>query len=329
MFYTLHNLFPLEYQNTITGSKGDGKTTFGMMYWALYLAEGKRVYTNFDLYGWWPDIVARVHFGARYSRLSREKLHGYYRDVMSRCYRFDEIDDLYEERVPRSRGENPEGKMLALFDEATIRINSRTYTERSKADKERHGTSVRTTTFFSQARKLGWHLLFIAQNDKDLDAQYRNQGGYTIKCKNLKKHGAFGFRSPVQIFSTGYFNGPAKAGNKLAQKFWLYPKYLASVYDSWEVFDDVRNHGLRLHLDPDDPFGNKYRRDEVERIAAVRVGALRDARSAARLPSAAESSNVYRPGGVGLSKSAAVLVAPPETVMEHRNPSHARGGSSV
>lgn len=300
MYYTLHNLWALDSQNTVVGPKGSGKTTLAIMYAALALAEGKRLYTNFGLYDFWPDIVARIRFGSRYSKIPPHELREYYKDVMSRAFRYDDISDLYEERVPRRRGENPEGKMLCVFDESSIRLNSRTYSERSASDKAKYGNSVRTTQFFSQGRKLGFTLLFIAQNAKDLDAQYRNQAGYLIKSKNMQKEGIFGFKLPLPLFLTSYWHNKSR----LRTQWWLYPKYLGEMYDSWEVFDAGDAHGLRLHLDPTDPYGladtmraidlrGRVLR-EVSRASAgppLHLTPLRDSASTAPTPSITGTTN--------------------------------------
>jgi hypothetical protein len=301
--YTLDNLFPLDNQNTIEGEKGSGKTTLAMLYWAKYLSEGKRVYLNFPLYGFWPDLVARLRFRARYRKKSRQQLHDYYRDVMCRCFVFDEWEDLYEVRPLRQRGKSPEDQMLVVYDEASIRLNARTWSERAKLSKERHGTSVRETQFFSQGRKLGFTFLVISQNEKDLDNQYRHQAGYSIRSKNLRKQGFLGFRTPIPLFVTAFY----WRKSRVKTMWWPYPKFLSSYYDSWELFDSTQSRGLRHQLPPADPFGCRAAAADQERIYRGRVELLRDARSGVA-PSPAGGDR-FRP---------AVLVAPPETVMEHR-----------
>lgn len=247
--YRMANLVALDSQNTIEGDKGSGKTTLAMMYWAEYLRLGKEVFLNFDLYGWWPDFIARLKFGASYGKKSPEQLREYYKDVMNRCFRFDDWDDLYDLRPVRLKDKSPEGQRLVIFDEGTQRMNSRTWTERKQADKSRYNSPIRQTAFFSQARKLGYHLVVIAQAGKDLDSQWRSQKGYRITSKNLNKEGYLGFRFPFTMFRTNVYCGTGKVGGM----FWGYPKYLAPFYDSWEYFDEMVSQGLRFQYDPLSP----------------------------------------------------------------------------
>ncbi len=259
MHYTLQKLLPLDSQNTIEGGKGTSKSTLLNLYVVKYLSEGKIVFLNYDLAGWWPDLIARIHFGKNYGKKSPDELRQYYIDVMSRAWRFDDWYDLYDIRPKRNKGLSPEGQYLIGFDEGSMRMNSRDYASRMKYNLEHFGSANRESSFFSMLRKLGFHAIVCAQSIKDLDAQWRNQRGYILRSKNLKKEGVYGFRSPITFFRTNVFSGTGREG-----KFWWnFPSWLAPYYDSYALFDERDHGGLRYQYDPYSPF----RRAREEQLA--------------------------------------------------------------
>lgn len=256
-------LYPLSNQNTMTGQKGGGKTTLSMLYIIQYLSVGKVVFCNFRLMGGWYIAAARVIAGgaARFRALSPSRQRELVKDVRSRCFRFDDWDDLYRVKPRRRVGENPEDRFLCVYDEGSIRLNARSYSERQSRSKARYGTPVRETQFFSQGRKLGFTILVISQSEQSLDNQFRQQAGYRIHLRHLKNTGYMGIKLPVNKMLAIYHWGETKTVMK--RKLFGYPQWLSNYYDSWELFDSTTQHGLRYQFDPDYPIGrvSDLRRD--------------------------------------------------------------------
>jgi len=244
------DLFPLSNHNTMTGQKGSGKTTLSMLYLFRYLASGRVVFTNFRLYGGWFVAAARIMAGGveKFAALPPGEQRSLTQDVRSRCFRFDEWDDLYQVLPKRNKGESPEDRFLCIYDEASIRLNSRTWSDRTSKSKARYGHAARETQFFSQGRKLGFTLLVISQSEQGLDNQFRQQAGYRVHLRHLKQQGYMGVRLPFDRMLAIYHWGETKSIIK--RKLFRYPQWLANYYDSWELFDGSTSFGLRYHYDP-------------------------------------------------------------------------------
>jgi hypothetical protein len=168
--------------NFVVGSLGSGKSYYAQRYVFKYMKAGKLVAANFDLVGDWWHTTARDGFKRRYG-LEPEERYQLAKDVRSKVYRFDVIDELYEFRPP---GEG-EDRGLLVLDEGALQMNTREYTSRAKADKEKYENPLRSLEFYINMRKRGWSSLILAHHHDQLDNQLRHMGGQIIRLRNLAR----------------------------------------------------------------------------------------------------------------------------------------------
>ena len=137
-----------------------------------------------------------------------------------------------------------EGQTLVVLDEAQVIFNCREYGAKDRKD---------WIKFFTQHRKLGFNILLISQWDRMLDRQIRVLIENEVKHRKLNNYGFGG--GLLQLLTGGstwfiaieYWYG----GNKLllSRNVFRYNKKIASIYDSYRMFDDSDGKNALLALD--------------------------------------------------------------------------------
>ncbi len=300
--------------NFVTGTLGSGKSYFAMKYIMRYLADGKHVATNFDLVGDWWNTARKMSRSGKH--LSDYEAAAWSSDCRSRALRYDQMDDLYDYRLPGSG----EDRGLLVFDEGGLNLNTRLYSVRQKRDKDIHDNPIKTLQFYINMRKLGWTCLILSHSQEQLDNQVQMMGGSIVRLRNFQR-----VKLPVLGISL------AKHPRFLAIHYWpevraitkreLYGlnTSIARHYQSMDLFEyQPESRGLRYHRDPG-PLGvlvgGSADAGEPEPAGQATTGG-RSRTGRRRLPDdAGDAQRGNRRFG------RAVLVAPPETVLEHRESS--------
>jgi hypothetical protein len=334
-----HVLNPI---NFVTGTLGSGKSYYATRQVFRYLAAGKTVALNYDL----VPYVARNKKGERdpshpyeaapwwrtAHEMSKKRLAPaesptdrwrWILGCMDRCWRFEDQEDLYDFRLPGDPDKEDRG--LLVIDEGALRMNSRMWNERGAKNAKKGHHKLRDLEFMLHVRKLGWTMLLLTQGFKMIDNQYRELGPVEIRLRNLNKINIpllnVPFSSKPRFIAIHYM-----AEAKLITKREYYGIGLAAGhYKSNALFspDDERDTGL-LRMSQA-PTGMWHAHPDDEALATeapargpldVRRGAAVDTPAAATSPARAKATSGEAPS------SRAVLVAPPETVMEHSNHIH-------
>lgn len=119
-----------------------------------------------------------------------------------------------------------ENQTLLVFDEAHTIWNSR--------DWQKNKDRMEWLKFFSQHRKLGYNIIIISQNDRQLDKQIRIQFEYEIKHRKINNF-KIGKLLPVSTFiAVQYWYG---VNEKINSEFFTYKKKWGKFYDSYGTFE--------------------------------------------------------------------------------------------
>lgn len=144
----------------VTGKLGSGKGKYAVMQLLKAQHEGRRIAGNVDLY---LEHFARKHAKARYVRVPDKPTP---RDLVALGH-----------GNPESYDEDRNG--LLVLDELGTWFNSRSF-----QDKDRAGV----LDWFVHARKHGWDVLLICQNEIQIDKQAREALGETfVRCHAMHK----------------------------------------------------------------------------------------------------------------------------------------------
>lgn len=124
-----------------------------------------------------------------------------------------------------------EGAIRLYLDEAQLLFNARNWNAK--------GRNI-WLKFFSQHRKFGYDIVFVAQFDRMIDRQIRSLIEYEIvhrKVKNCGKFGkAFSLISGGTLFIGVKIWYPLK--KKVGSDFFRYSKKFSGIYDTNFFFDD-------------------------------------------------------------------------------------------
>jgi zona occludens toxin len=208
----------------VTGPPGSGKSFYAVKVLAEAVWAGKFVGTNVELAPDWAERLVRAHPRVRWlSKRKRAERAALYR---RRVYVSHDLDALFRLRL-RGAGE---GRGLMVLDEAHNWMNARSWGAGDRA------TIVR---FFTQHRKLGWHVQLITQDADMLDRQVRVLMEEHITLKNLRNFKLAGIR----VFPRNRFVAVCKWFAADAAILWRRSyglnKRVASLYDSMAT-----SHGL-------------------------------------------------------------------------------------
>lgn len=144
-------------------------------------------------------------------------------------------EELTIEFLVRSAYENnwtqKEGSCLLIFDEASIPFNSREWNSSRNGD-----SRLDWIKFLSQSRKLGYDVIFIAQDARMLDRQIRNLCEFERVHRKLNGQGIFKFFPRwVTVFAgIQYWNGQKFSKGSL--HLTVYSKKVADRYDTKALF---------------------------------------------------------------------------------------------
>lgn len=122
-----------------------------------------------------------------------------------------------------------EAQTLIVIDEAQSMFNPRDFRDVNRKDYNH---------FFSLHRHLGYNVILITQNDRLLDKQIRCLIEYEIKHRKINNFKLIGRMIPWCTFAcVTYWYGVRE---KIGVDFFTYKKKLASMYDSYALFDVVK-----------------------------------------------------------------------------------------
>lgn len=187
-----------------TGTPGSGKSLRAMQTIEKYLQQGKNVISNFP-----------VHI----ETIKNNKGHYYYLPN-------EEITVEYLIQFSKIKHElEKENQTLIVFDEASVKFNSRDFTS-----KDRMGF----LNFFSQHRKYGYNILMITQSIRQIDRQVRDQFEIEIKHRKLNNYKFF-WILPFPIFIS--ISMHIAFNDKIESEFFFYKKRYGNMYDTFFEFD--------------------------------------------------------------------------------------------
>lgn len=216
------------------GTPGSGKSAAAVARALLHIRKGGVVAANFSLVDGWADVLSKKHIWSMFDDQFRyENALSYWK----RFYRVDSVSGI-KSINPRAEavgmykddGGYSEGQGLLILDECQLIFNSR------KWDK-----NMQWIEFFTQHRKLGWHVLLIAHTIEMVDSQIRPLAEYESRFRNLQKVKipVVGLPvSPVPLFLVIRRYAGLGAGASVVADRDLYPLPLwaARLYDSLLVF---------------------------------------------------------------------------------------------
>lgn len=123
-----------------------------------------------------------------------------------------------------------EGQTLIVIDEAQSMFNPRDFRDINRKEYNH---------FFSLHRHLGYNVILITQNDRLLDKQIRCLLEYEIKHRKVNNFKLIGRLFPFSTFAcVTYWYGVRE---KMGVEFFMYKKSLSNMYDSYALFDVVKN----------------------------------------------------------------------------------------
>lgn len=122
-----------------------------------------------------------------------------------------------------------ENQTLIVIDEAQALFNPRDFRDVNRKDYNH---------FFSLHRHLGYSIILITQNDRLLDKQIRCLLEYEIKHRKVNNFKMIGKMLPFSTFAcVTYWYGVKE---KMEVNFFNYKKSLSNLYDSYALFDVVK-----------------------------------------------------------------------------------------
>ena len=235
----------------VTGPLGCGKSYFAQKQVIEYLGAGKIVATNFDITADWWEVARLRAPGAR--RHDPGEKYTWWQDCMSRAFRYDVMDDLYDFVPPGPT--NVEDRGLLVLDEGGLNMNSRLYQLRQKQDAARYaGNPIKALQFYINMRKRGWTCLILAHSAEHIDNQVQSMGGGIIKLRNYARIkipwvGMAVAKKPK--FNARYFTPDVSSTIPEYRQFYGLDKRIASTYVSQGEFEFMpESRGIRLHRQP-------------------------------------------------------------------------------
>jgi hypothetical protein len=120
--------------------------------------------------------------------------------------------------------EGKEHQTLIIIDEAHVIFNPREWQRKDRTEWLR---------FFSWHRHIGYDIIIVSQNDRQVDRQIRSQFEHEIKHRKVNNMFMMGFLLPtIFICIETYY------GNKeiISRRFMMYKKKIGSIYNSYVMF---------------------------------------------------------------------------------------------
>lgn len=199
-----------------SGTPGSGKSlhTASVIYWRL--KNKKPVIANFDF------AIRKVN------KRHPEKVPFTYVDNLDLTPAF--LVD-YARAYWKGKKRIVEGEITLIIDEAQILFNARDWNQKGRAD---------WLKFFTQHRKYGFEIIFVAQFDEMLDRQARALIEYEVIHRKVSNFGFWGmfftFFGLLKMFVAVKVWYPMK--EKVGSEFFLARKKYYSLYDSYGDFGE-------------------------------------------------------------------------------------------
>ncbi|MCL2190348.1 MAG: zonular occludens toxin domain-containing protein [Defluviitaleaceae bacterium] len=90
-------------------------------------------------------------------------------------------------------------------------------------------------TFFSEHRHLGFDIILVSQNDRQVDRQIRSQFEYEYKHRKVNNMMKLGFLLPTIFLIIERYYGNNEI---ISKQYMFFRKKTATIYDSYAKFDD-------------------------------------------------------------------------------------------
>jgi zona occludens toxin len=155
----------------LTGTPGAGKSYAAVRRIVDELEAGKVVVTNIPLAADAAERFAGANGLRRLIPGRRARVASSYRE---RVLVVDDLEDLMRVRVTGTK----EGRAVAVLDEAHEWMNARSWTA---------GDREAIVRWFAKHRHLGFDVVLITQDEKNLDRQVRDLYEYLSRVKNLRR----------------------------------------------------------------------------------------------------------------------------------------------
>lgn len=196
----------------VTGKLGSGKSLVSVGKIRDYMAAGRRVATNLDI---WPDELF-TNNKATITRLPDKP----------RVEDMNALGDGYESENPRDNDESRYG--LIVLDECGTWLNSREWNDKGRRQ---------LIDWFLHARKKRWDIIFLIQDIEACDGQIvRALGEHVVICRRMDKYRVLKLRLPRFHVASVYYGRPDRAN---FVERWVYRgSDLFNAYDTRQVFDD-------------------------------------------------------------------------------------------
>lgn len=213
----------------VTGPPGAGKTFYAMREFEVAVLDGRYVATNVKLVDDWAERIARSIPRLKFRPSARAR---WIDRARRRVLYVETLGELAQVRLSTKGFEkNPEGRGLAIFDEAGEALDARAWNE----DKARRRADNR---FMRQHRKLGWDVVLIAQEEEQIDARTRGMAEYVVRLKNLKRARVLGVRlSPVNLFIAIWAWHGMQGGRPAKREWFRLSRRQAGLYDTHQLVD--------------------------------------------------------------------------------------------
>lgn len=192
-----------------SGTPGSGKSFHTIKKIIFWLSHGKNVIANF------PVNVDMIKCK------DRSKLGVFiFKDNTNLS-----VEYLYQ-FAKKNHVKGKEGQTKVVMDEAQSKFNPRDFRQ---TDRQLFNQ------FFSVHRHLGYDVLLISQNDRLIDRQIRCNLEYEIKHRKVNNFGTIGAFMPFKVFACieRWYGVNEKLGSQLI----IFNKKLASMYDSYTLFE--------------------------------------------------------------------------------------------
>jgi len=166
---------------------------------------------------------------------------------------------LYEYAYYNHR-KGKEGQTTIVIDEAQIIFNPREFQRKDRAD---------WILFFTKHRHIGYNIIMISQFDRLIDRQVRCLFEYEVKHRKVNNYGLL-FLLPWTFFACIEY----WYGNKLviSRRFIRFNKRIASIYDSYIMFDDFLAEQVEKESLQKEEHGKaRKQKDKRNSIAAAKL----------------------------------------------------------
>lgn len=295
----------------VVGPMGSGKSMFGVRTILRAVRQGKYAVTNVRLLPGWEHDAARKLYprarGVQREQVARKLLALYiYEPSLVQAMRFRLPcaycggDVLVVDDASRAVSDDPstcnhvgpenESRAVCVWDETHNDLNNRTWDGSTASDRdavrEDKRQRARIVTWCTQLRKLGYSGYLLSQHHENTDAQLRRVCNYIIRLQNQRTRG-IGVLLPKRFALFLVYWYPAHLGDgttrvQSVRKERYFLPWHRRLYNSWELFADLADHG-----DPENapiylPAGGWYDRESAGRgPRAAGLPGLADAASGA------------------------------------------------